>query len=221
MKKLVIILSVVTSLIVGGILGYVLGEGAGYEKGYVSGEEAGYEKGYVSGEEAGYEKGYVSGEEAGYEKGYVSGEEAGYEKGYEEGKFYFYYVKPHQRYGVDDLQAYLSRWEWEEGTYVRNKFDCSEMSAYIERMLENEGYHTLIVVGPTPFPSSDGKHAWLLVETSSGYFMPVEAAKEGAHWQVVDWSDSYFDNYFTYDYLFETIEDALRYNYQQFNWWEE
>lgn len=157
----------------------------------------------------------------GYDAGHNEGYNTGYDTGYEEGKFYFYYVKPQQRYGVDDLQEYLTRWEWQKGTYVRNKFDCSEMSVYMERILENEGYHTLIVVGPTPFPSSDPKHAWLLVEASSGGFMPVEAAREGAPWQVVDWSDLYFANYFKYDYTFETIENALRYNYEEFSWWEE
>ena len=151
--------------------------------------------------------------------GYSESYNTGYNKGYEEGEFYFYYVKPQQRYGVDDLEEYLSRWQWEHRTYVVHKFDCSKMSAYIERMLENEGYHTLIVVGPTPFPSNYPVHAWLLVEASPEGFMPVEAAREGVPWQVVDWSDPYFDNYFKYDYLFETIEEALQYNYEEFNWW--
>ena len=166
-----------------------------------------------------YSEGYDAGYDAGYNAGHNEGYDAGYNKGYEEGGFRFYYVKPKQRYGVDDLEEYLSRWQWEHGTYVAHKFDCSEMSAYIERTLENEGYHTIIVSGEAPF--GGGRHAWLLVETHEGKYMPVEAAREGVPWQVVLWNDPYFDNYYEYDYRFETIEDALRYNYEGFNWWEE
>ena len=96
----------------------------------------------------------------------------GYNQGYDKGEFYFYYVKPQQRYGIDDLEEYLHRWQWTEGAYVANKFDCSEMSAYLERKLENEGYHTIIVVGNTP--GGNGRHSWLLVETGVGEYMPVE-----------------------------------------------
>ena len=154
-----------------------------------------------------------------YSEGYEAGHNEGYNKGYEKGKLYFYYVKPKQRYGVDDLEEYLNRWQWSEGTYVAGKFDCSEMSAYIERRLENEGYHTIIVSGEAP--RDGGKHSWLLVETSKEKYMPVEAAREGVPWQVVDWSNPYFDNYFVYDREFETIQDALKYQPDQFNWWEE
>ena len=134
----------------------------------------------------------------------------------EESKFYFYYDSyPKQRYGVDDLESYLDRWQWIEGTYVRNKFDCSEMSAYIERNLENEGYHTIIVVGYSPSNQTE-RHAWLLVETSSGKYMPVEAT----HYALVKWDNPHFDLYFEYDHEFETISDALEYDYESFNWWE-
>jgi hypothetical protein len=132
----------------------------------------------------------------------------------EENKFQFYYADlAKQRYGVDDLQEYLDRWEWVEGSYVQGSFDCSEMSAYIEWRLENEGYHTIIVCGDSPF--GGGYHAWLLVETSSGGYMPVEATT----YEMVVWSDLYFDNYFEYDHSFETIQGALDYSQSEFDWW--
>jgi len=132
----------------------------------------------------------------------------------EEDKFQFYYASlAKQRYDVDDLEEYLDRWEWTEGSYVEGVFDCSEMSAYIEWRLENEGYHTYIVCGESP--SGGGYHAWLLVETSEGAYMPVEATE----YEVVWWSNPYFDNFFEYDYLFETIHDALDYSYGEFDWW--
>jgi len=132
----------------------------------------------------------------------------------ERAKFTFYYVPIAQRYGLDDLQDYLQRWEWEEGAYILNKFDCSQMSAYLEYKLENEGYHTVMVVGDSP--SGDGKHAWLLVELVEGQYMPVEATA----YSIVYWSYPYFDNYFIYDFEFETIQEALSYSPTEFNWWE-
>lgn len=132
----------------------------------------------------------------------------------ERDKFTFYYVRPKQRYGTEDLQEYLDRWKWIEGAYVASKFDCSQMSAYTEQKLENEGYNTVIVAGDSP--SGDGKHAWLLVETSEGRYMPVEATTLS----IVYWSNAYFDNYFIYDFEFETIQEALSYSPTEFNWWE-
>lgn len=132
----------------------------------------------------------------------------------EENRFEFYYASlARQRFGVYDLDEYLDRWEWIEGSYVKGVFDCSEMSAYIEWRLENEGYNTYIVCGESPW--GGGYHAWLLVETSEGAYMPVEATE----YDIVWWSDPYFDNYFEYDYLFETIHDALDYSQSEFDWW--
>lgn len=130
-------------------------------------------------------------------------------------KFEFYYAsRCKQRYGVDDLESYLDRWQWSEGTYVSGRFDCSEMSAYLEWRLENEGYHTYIVCGKSPSGGS-GRHSWLLVETSKGKYMPVEATQ----YDIIKWSNPYFDNYFDYDRQFETIQDALDYNDSEFDWW--
>ena len=134
----------------------------------------------------------------------------------EKSKFEFYYAsRCKQRYGVDDLEEYLDRWQWTEGAYTKGVFDCSEMSAYIEWRLENEGYHTKIVVGQSP-SNRNVKHAWLLVETSLGRYMPVEATR----FDLIKWDNPYFDLYFEYDHSFETISDALDYDYDGFDWWE-
>jgi len=138
-----------------------------------------------------------------------------YEDKAEGAKFTFYYVSlMEQRYGVDDLQDYLQRGEWKEGAYVEGKFDCSQMSAYLEWKLENEGYHTVIVAGDSP--DGSGRHAWLLVEASKGRYMPVEATA----YSIVYWNSPYFDNYFEYEYEFETIQEALSYSPTEYNWWE-
>ena len=129
-------------------------------------------------------------------------------------KFQFYYASlAKQRYEVSDLEEYLNRWQWTEGSYVPGEFDCSEMSAYLEWKLENEGYNTLIVVGDSPFGL--GRHAWLLVQTSAEGYMPVEATT----YSIVYWWDAHFDNYFVYDYRFESIHEALDYSPNEFTWW--
>lgn len=136
----------------------------------------------------------------------------GYSSGVKAGRFDFYYVKPNQRYGVYDLDNYLKNWKWTL-PYQEGTFDCSEMSAHLEMDFENEGFHTFIVVGNSPFDS--GRHAWLLVETSVGKYTPVEATNRQVIWQ----SSPYFDNYFKYDHRFETIQDALAYSQTDFDWW--
>jgi hypothetical protein len=132
---------------------------------------------------------------------------------YEENKFYFYYDKPDQKFGVYSLSDEIAGLTWKK-PYQEGVFDCSEMSASLERYLENKGWHTMIVVGNSPFGS--GYHAWLLVETSSNAYMPVESTTIRVIW----WSDLNFNNYFTYDHSFETIQDALAWSPTEFDWWK-
>ena len=131
-----------------------------------------------------------------------------------EANFFFYYVKqPEQKFGVYNLRDELNSLEWGQ-PYQRDIFDCSEMSANLEWYLENRGWHTFIVVGDTPFDS--GRHAWLIVETSVGHYMPVESVTI----EVVWWEDPYYDNYWNYDNMFETIQEAVDYNESGFDWWK-
>jgi len=132
---------------------------------------------------------------------------------YYESIFSYYYVFPaEQKFGVYDLEDELYSLKWIE-PYEEDVFDCSEMSAYLEWHLENEGWNTIIVIGDSPFGS--GYHAWVLVETSAGHYMPVESTTI----EIVWWDDPYFDNYWMYDYEFETIDDALAYSETEFDWW--
>jgi hypothetical protein len=127
--------------------------------------------------------------------------------------FFFYYVKPdEQKFGVNSLSNELEGLKWSR-QYELGLFDCTEMAAYLERYLENHGWHAQIVVGDTPFGS--GRHAWLLVETSEGKYMPVESTTI----QIVWWSAPSYDNYWVYDYRFETIVEALTYSETAFDWW--
>lgn len=133
---------------------------------------------------------------------------------YDEIKFNFYYVKPEeQKFGVYNLDDELSKLEWTE-PYQAGVFDCSEMSTCLEWYLENNGWHVKIYRGDSPF--SSGKHAWLIVETTEGKYMPVEST----NLEVVWWSDTNFDNYWEYEDRFETVQDAIAYNESEYDWWE-
>lgn len=152
---------------------------------------------------------YQSGREESYSRGFSEG----YEDGYNTAEFKFYYVKPkNQRYGLENLKDIVNEYSW-TSSYEEGVFDCSEMSAYMERHLENEGFHTIILLGESPFGS--GTHAWVLAETSEGKYMPVEATSP----RVVLWEDTGFEKYFEYDHDFETIQEALNHLSTDFDWW--
>lgn len=131
-----------------------------------------------------------------------------------EARFLFYYVEPsEQKFGVYNLDDELSSFELPK-PYQAGVFDCSEMSAFLEWHLENEGWHTIIVFGDSPFGS--GYHAWLLVETSTDAYMPVESTTI----EIVWWENPNFDNYWVYDHEFETIQEGVAYNESEFDWWK-
>lgn len=132
----------------------------------------------------------------------------------EQAKFYFYYVRKEQRYGVSNVREYLEQWDWKEDAYVEGEFDCSQMSTYLEWKLENEGYHTIIVGGDSP--DGSGRHAWLLVETTEGKYTPIETIALS----IVNWKSPDYYNYFEYEFQFETIQEAVEYNPTDFEWWK-
>jgi hypothetical protein len=150
---------------------------------------------------------------------FYDGKIEGYKEGLEDGKntwmFLFYYVPPlkyERKYGLEKLEAELRglTWvrEWKAGV-----FDCSEMSAFLERYLEINGWHTYIAVGNSPIGA--GKHSWLIVEVYSGQYIPVEATTI----EIVYPTSPFYDKYFRYDRVFDTINEALDYSPTQFDWW--
>jgi len=119
--------------------------------------------------------------------------------------WFFYYTKPeNQNFGIDELEETLSAFNWSL-PYRTNEFDCSEMSAYLERYLENQGWNTSIATGFS--------HAWLLVETNESDYTPVEATILET---IYDDNENY-DNYFGYDHLFKNIYSANSFNVDEFS----
>ncbi|NWF77788.1 MAG: hypothetical protein HXY36_04265 [Chloroflexi bacterium] len=97
--------------------------------------------------------------------------------------------------------------------YTAREFDCSEMSALFECVMEQLGYATCIV------ESDKYKHAWCLVETSDESLLPVECTGMFIPWEgsnIMTWVD-----YFVYDMdkRFETIYEAEQYCSGDYDWW--
>jgi hypothetical protein len=125
---------------------------------------------------------------------------------------------------IKALETTLKGIEW-SNPYEMDVFDCSEQASYLERYLENRGFHTKIAWGATPYPATaldeanrsnwSELHAWVMVEVSNESWLPV--APQGPY--VVSPKDEYYQNYFNYREEFETIYDACRYNYEEFDWW--
>lgn len=144
---------------------------------------------------------------------YETAREESYSNGYNDAYFNFYYVKPKsQKYGLESLKTAVRQVTWTR-SYEEGVFDCSEMSAYIEWYLENQGFHAIILVGECPFDS--GSHAWVLAETDKNKYMPIEATQP----RVVLWDDKGFYDYFEYELDFEKIQEALSYSQEGFDWW--
>lgn len=129
--------------------------------------------------------------------------------------FHFYYVKQEkQRFGNTSIFFELSDLSWTE-PYQEGTFDCGEMSACLERYLENRGWHVKIVGGDSPAEGEE-KHAWLLVETSQGKYTPIESVNI----EEISQYNRYYDNYFIYEYEFESIQEAIEFNASDFDWWK-
>lgn len=128
-----------------------------------------------------------------------------------------YYVGAPRKYmdgqGLGVLQNDVARVTWSV-PYQEDVFDCSEMSAYMERSLENAGWHTVICVTSSNW---NGKpHAWVLVEAAPGGWTPVECTIPSVVWG----DDLHYHDYFTFDHEFETIHEAIAYAPSEFDWWK-
>ncbi len=122
--------------------------------------------------------------------------------------WFFYYDKPNtQRFGVDNLMEELESFN-KSRPYLAYVYDCSEMSAYLERYLENEGWNATIVAGRN--------HAWLLVETSDGEYTPVEATTK----EVIQSDNQHYEEYFNYAHAFKNIIVACDFDSSEFDWWD-
>jgi len=129
--------------------------------------------------------------------------------------------------------------------YNINKYDCSEMSAFLEWRLEDAGFDAYIAEGPVPWDKKKGLHAWIFVWTwknEQRIWVPIEAADprffdvdEGvttgkilSRWLetpgVVTGSkfnqfSKYYLQYFKYDHLYSSIYDIPESKLHEYDWW--
>lgn len=152
-----------------------------------------------------------------YQKGYSDS----YSKRKLESLQQFYYIptkRPSTRSSLYELTFFLENREW-VAEYEGGVFDCSEMSAFMERELENDGWLTRIVTGDNPAGKNE-KHAWLLVAVvinGTWLEIPIETT---SHARIITPESPYYLNYFEYSYAFQNICEALAFDYEEFNWWE-
>lgn len=108
-----------------------------------------------------------------------------------------YYLPVKRIYGIGRLKAILD-FKWLVD-YKENYFDCSERSAFVEYLLENEGFNTDIVGNET--------HCWVIVE--AGKFVHIETVT----------SPPYFIDNKQYLYRYRSIYEAMQSNSDEYDWW--
>jgi hypothetical protein len=110
-----------------------------------------------------------------------------------------YYSNVKRCYGLKRLIVAIN-FKW-LADYKANYFDCSERSAFLEYLLENEGFNTLIV--------EDKSHCWIVVEVEKGKFVHVEAVSSPPH--IME-AREYF-------YCYKTVYDAIQTSSTEYDWW--
>jgi len=115
-------------------------------------------------------------------------------------------------------------------SYETHIYDCSNMSAYLERYLENHGFDARIRGGPTPWAPEDSKHAWVMVRTCDGYDVPVEATHPAfapmwapgivypgySHYDEYEHGVEGMGSYYDFDSIFSF---AYFTEYTEYGWW--
>ena len=107
------------------------------------------------------------------------------------------------------LEALIDDYKWKD-EYEEGKWDCTEMSAYMEWFLESKGYHTI-------FGYDDG-HMWILVDLEDGY-ITIETTGRYLVW---DDDDEEISEYEYYDcYQAEDIYELMRQDFtlSEVDWW--
>ena len=127
---------------------------------------------------------------------------------------------PHHNNNYEELVSFLENEFRMPKGYREGVFDCSEMSAYTEWALQNSGFDAYIAVGKTPWNTSSGHHAWVIVITSE-YKVAVEATRSPP--LIVYKGQSGYENYYGgYDKLYSNIYQVIKGlgSGEECNWWE-
>lgn len=91
--------------------------------------------------------------------------------------------------------------------YEEDVFDCSEMSSYVERELENSGFTAYIGVNYT------ADHAYVLVDIGTGNLVTVECTVEKPHIVYV------FEPIYVPQQIYNNIYEACDVSCDAWDWW--
>ena len=110
-----------------------------------------------------------------------------------------YYLPAKKVYDIERLKQIID-FKWLVN-YQVNYFDCSERSAFVEYLLENEGFNADIV--------SNENHCWVIVEVKPGKYVDVEAVA----------NPPYIITDKPYLHCYNSIYEAMQRNADEYDWW--
>ncbi|MHC1687155.1 MAG: hypothetical protein AB9879_05545 [Methanothrix sp.] len=107
--------------------------------------------------------------------------------------------------------------------YDINVFDCSEMAAYLEWMLEKHGFDAKICLADR-FANGSIAHAWVAIDIPPKryYVEPTALNTGGFIFSTIKPYDGNYRDYSRYDSIHEDIYDITRSNpLSEFDWWND
>jgi len=114
-------------------------------------------------------------------------------------KRFNYYLPSKRIYGLNKVKAIID-FKWFVH-YKENYFDCTERSAFVEYLLENEGFKAEIV--------ENINHCWIIVEVEPDRFVHVEAVA----------NPPYIITDKPYLHCYNSIYEAMHRNADEYDWW--
>ena len=107
--------------------------------------------------------------------------------------------------------------------YDANVFDCSEMAAYLEWMLEKQGFDSKICLADK-FANGSISHAWvaMYIPPRRYYVEPTAMNTGGFVFSTIKPYDGNYEDYSRYDAIYEDIYEATKNNpVSEFDWWND
>lgn len=107
--------------------------------------------------------------------------------------------------------------------YDRNVFDCGEMAAYLEWMLEKHGFDTKICLADR-FANGSIAHAWVAIDIPPRryYVEPTALNTGGFIFSTIKPYDGNYKDYCRYDAIYEDIYEVTKNNLvSEFDWWND
>ncbi|MBA7505094.1 hypothetical protein ES706_03757 [subsurface metagenome] len=97
-------------------------------------------------------------------------------------------------------------------------FDCSESSAFVEWALEGAGFDARIATGHAFRGPSEVNHAWVIVYTTDGSRVAIEATNLTIVHGDIPGICAYYHPEFEYSDIYEAIRDTK--NLDDWDWWQ-